>query len=256
MRIYGWNVNGLRAVARKKLLPWDVCEKADVICLQEVKAKTDALEPDLSEPDGWYSVHHAAEKAGYSGVSVFSKDQPDEVLEGMGVAEFDAEGRVLGVRFGTLVIVSAYFPNSRDGGARLPYKLAFCTEMEKLRSARWKKKGWETVLLGDYNIAHQALDLARPKENQKNAGYLPEERAWMTRIIGQGLHDVWRERNPTTTGDYTWWTAWANARARNIGWRIDYACVTAGLVGRVTDIRHHQTIAGAPCHCPVDITLS
>jgi exodeoxyribonuclease-3 len=253
MRIYGWNVNGLRAVARKKLLPWEVCEQAEVICLQEVKARPDALESGLAEPDGWYTVHHAAQKAGYSGVSILSKDQPDEVIEGMGAEEFDSEGRVLAVRFGTLVIASAYFPNSRDGGARLPYKLAFCAEMEKLL-ARWRKRGWEVALLGDYNIAHQPIDLARPKENQKNAGFLPEERAWMTRLLGLGVHDVWRERNPTLAGEYTWWTAWANARAKNVGWRIDYACVTAGLVGRVQDIRHHQAIMGSD-HCPVDITL-
>jgi exodeoxyribonuclease-3 len=253
MLIYSWNVNGLRAVARKKLLPWEVLPDAEVICLQEVKARQDALEHELAEPAGWHTSHHDAEKAGYSGVAVLSKAKPDEVITGLGVEEFDKEGRLVAARFGTLVVVSCYFPNSREGGARIAYKLAFCAELERLL-ARWQARGWEVVLTGDYNIAHQPIDLARPKENEKNAGYLPQERAWISRYLGLGYRDVFRERNPELAGAYTWWTAWANARARNIGWRIDYATVSAGLAARVTISRHHPEILGSD-HCPVALGL-
>src|SRR3954470_3666410 len=126
MRCFSWNVNGIRSVARKNLLPWNVCPDADVICLQETKAMSTHLEPELSDPPGWHTFWHSAAKPGYSGVAMICRDKPDEVVAGMGLADFDGEGRVLAVRFGTLVVISAYFPNSRDGGARLGYKLAFC----------------------------------------------------------------------------------------------------------------------------------
>jgi exodeoxyribonuclease-3 len=254
MLCYSWNVNGIRAVARKKLLPWDVLAKADVICLQETKAQQEALEPALGEPDGWHSHWHSAKKPGYSSVAILSKDQPDEVLVGIGDDQYDDEGRVLAVRFGKLVVISAYFPNSRDGGARLGYKLGFCALMEKYLK-RWRDKGCELVLQGDYNIAHGPIDIARPKENEKNAGYLPEERAWMTRYLGMGYRDVFRERNPELAGAYTWWTPWAGARQRNIGWRIDYSTVTPGLVDRVKEIRHCPEILGSD-HCPVAVELT
>ncbi len=254
MLIASWNVNGLRAVARKNLLPWTVLPKAEVFCLQEVKAQHGALESALAEPEGWHTAWHDAEKPGYSGVAVLSRMKPDEVISGLGVEEIDREGRVVAVRFGTLVVASAYFPNSRDGGSRLEYKLAFCAELERLL-ARWKAKGWEVVLCGDYNIAHQPIDLARPKENEKNAGFLPQERAWLTRYLALGYRDVFRERNPGLTGAYTWWTNWANAREKNVGWRIDYATISPGLEPRLRAIRHHPEIMGSD-HCPVDITLS
>jgi exodeoxyribonuclease-3 len=172
----------------------------------------------------------------------------------MGDARFDDEGRVLAVRFGTLVAISAYFPNSREGGARLDYKLAFCAAMETYL-AQWRGQGCGVVLLGDYNIAHQPIDLARPKENEKNAGYLPEERAWMGRYLGLGYRDVFRERHPDLTGAYTWWTNWAKARERNIGWRIDYATISPDLASRVRDAAIHPQILGSD-HCPVSVTLS
>jgi exodeoxyribonuclease-3 len=253
MMIYSWNVNGIRAVARKNLLPWKVLPGADVICLQEVKAQVDALESELGEPAGWHAHWHSAKKPGYSSVAIFSKEQPDEVVAGLGVDAFDDEGRVLAVRFGSLVVISAYFPNSRDGGARIDYKLAFCQELERYL-ARWKAAKREVVLQGDFNIAHNPIDLARPKDNEKNAGYLPQERAWMARFLGLGYRDVFRERNPELVGAYTWWTNWAKARERNIGWRIDYSTISPGLLPRVEAVRHHPEILGSD-HCPVMIGL-
>jgi exodeoxyribonuclease-3 len=183
-----------------------------------------------------------------------SKAKPDEVTVGIGDDQFDNEGRVMAVRFGTLVIVSAYFPNSREKGARLDYKLSFCRQME-LYLAAWRKSGKEVLLMGDYNIAHNPIDLARPKENEKNAGYLPQERDWMTRYLSLGYRDVFRERNPELTGAYSWWTNWGGARERNVGWRIDYGCTTPQLGDRVRDARIHPEIMGSD-HCPVTVTVS
>jgi exodeoxyribonuclease-3 len=254
MRCFSWNVNGLRAVARKGLLPWDVCTGADLIALQETKAQPQQLDAQLAQPPGWHAFWHAAQKPGYSSVAILSRSKPDEIQAGIGDAEIDAEGRVLTARFGTLAVVSAYFPNSQDGGKRIAFKLRFCALMEA-HLAAWRARGCGTLLLGDYNIAHRPIDLARPKENEKNAGYLPGERAWMERYLATlGYRDVFRERHPDTPALYTWWTNWGQARERNVGWRIDYATVSPDLAARVTDARIHPDIDGSD-HCPVSIVL-
>ena len=253
MKCYSWNINGIRSVAKKNLLPWTTLPGAEVICLQETKAQEHQI-PELAKPDGWHSAWHSAEKPGYSSVAILTRDRPDEIIVGLGNPEYDREGRVLAVRFGTLVIVSAYFPNSQELGKRLGYKLGFCARLE-VYLAELRAAGRQVLLLGDYNIAHQPIDLARPKENEKNAGYLPDERAWMARFLGLGHRDVFRERYPTATGAYTWWTNWGGARARNIGWRIDYATVTPDLVDRVADTQIHPQILGSD-HCPVSIDLT
>jgi exodeoxyribonuclease-3 len=253
MQCFTWNVNGIRSVAKKNLLPWNVLPGAEVICLQETKARPEQLPPEILAPDGWNAFWHSADKPGYSSVALLSRAKPDEVVLGIGAQEFDGEGRVIAARFGTLVVVSAYFPNSREAGARLDYKLAFCTRLEGYL-ADWTKRGCEVLLMGDYNIAHRPIDLARPKENEKNAGYLPEERSWFERLLGIGYRDVYRERNPELTGAYSWWTNWANARAKNIGWRIDYGCTTPALAARVADARIHPELMGSD-HCPVSVQL-
>lgn len=254
MRCFSWNVNGIRAVQRKNQLPWEVVDAPDCIALQETKARRDQLDDDLAEPDGWHSYWHSAEKPGYSGVALYCREQPDEIIEGLGEADYDCEGRVLSARFGTLVVISAYFPNSQDGGKRLPYKLGFCAAMERFLAAQ-RKRGRETLLLGDYNIAHRPIDLARPKENEGTAGYLPEERAWMDRYLGLGYRDVFRDRNPGLKDAYSWWAMRTNARARNIGWRIDYGTVSPGLADRVRDASIHPDVQGSD-HCPVLIALA
>ena len=252
MRIWCWNVNGIRAIAGRGQLPWDQCPEAELWCLQETKARPEQLGP-LAQPDGWHAHWHSAEKPGYSSVAILSRAAPDEVIVGLGEPDFDREGRVLSARFGDLVVVSAYFPNSQDGGKRLAYKLAFCAEMERFL-ATLRRRGLKTLLTGDYNIAHRPIDLARPKDNEKSAGYLPEERAWMERYLGLGFRDVFRERHPDEPGLYTWWSNWGGARARNIGWRIDYATVSPDLIDRVAEARIHPGIMGSD-HCPVSITL-
>jgi exodeoxyribonuclease-3 len=253
MRCFSWNVNGIRSVARKQLLPWEVCVGADLICLQETKAQEHQLEPELASPAGWHASWHSAEKAGYSSVAILSRDKPDEVVAGLGDPQFDVEGRVLSARFGSLWVISAYFPNSQEEGRRLPYKLAFCAAMEAF-TGRLRAGGREVLLMGDYNIAHLPIDLARPKANERNAGYLPDERAWFGRWLGLGWRDVYRERNPELAGAYTWWTAWGGARAKNVGWRIDYGTVSPGLANRVQDAAIHPTIMGSD-HCPVSVVV-
>lgn len=252
MKCYSWNVNGIRSVAKKDLLPWKVLPGAEVICLQETKAQPQQI-PELTNPDGWHGAWHSAEKPGYSSVAILSRDQPDEIIAGLGDPEYDREGRVLAVRFGSLVIISAYFPNSQELGKRITYKLGFCAALEAYL-AGFRKAGRHVLLMGDYNIAHQPIDLARPKDNEKNAGYLPAEREWIARHLTLGYRDVFRECNPELAGAYTWWTNWGGARARNVGWRIDYSTVTPDLVSRVTEVAHHPHILGSD-HCPISIDL-
>ena len=252
MRLVTWNVNGIRACTKKGMIPWEAVPDSDIVGLQEVRANLDQIGP-LAEPDGWHASWFAAEKPGYSGVAIVSRAKPDEVVEGMDERDFDREGRVLSARFSDLLVVSAYFPNSQELGARIAYKLGFCAALER-HLAAWRARGCETVLLGDYNIAHQPIDLARPDDNEQNPGYLPQERAWFSRYLSLGYRDVFRERNPGLTGAYSWWTMRGGARARNVGWRIDYATVSPALAARVTDARIHPTIMGSD-HCPVSIDL-
>lgn len=253
MLAISWNVNGIRAVTKKGIVPWEVVPKADVVALQEVRARTDQI-GELAEPDGWHAHWHAGEKPGYSGVAIVSRMKPDEVVEGLGEEQFDREGRVITARFGTVAVVSAYFPNSQELGARIAYKLAFCAAIER-HLAHWRGRGCETLLLGDYNIAHEEIDLARPDDNHENPGFLPGERAWFSRYLGLGYRDVFRERNPGKPGQYSWWTMRGGARARNVGWRIDYGTVSPGLAARVADAAIHPAIMGSD-HCPVSIRLA
>ncbi|MFH1810240.1 MAG: exodeoxyribonuclease III [Pseudomonadota bacterium] len=253
MRVITWNVNGVRAVLGKGLKPWSIVPKCDVVCIQETKAQPDQLDADVVTPRNWHGFWHSAQKKGYSGVATFCRAQPDEVVEGLGDRRFDDEGRVLAVRFGELVVVNAYFPNSQDEGRRLDYKLAFCASVEELLRV-WQSKGCEVLLVGDYNIAHQPMDLARPKQNEKNAGYLPEERAWFSHYLSLGYRDVFRERYPEREGAYTWWSYRGGARAKNVGWRLDYGTTTHALADRVADIIIHPDLEGSD-HCPVRIEL-
>ncbi|NRA37981.1 MAG: exodeoxyribonuclease III [Planctomycetes bacterium] len=254
MRCVSWNVNGIRAVSRKELLPWDQMPDVDLFALQETKARTEQVKKDISDPKGWHSNWFSAKKPGYSGVAIYSRTEPDEVYYGMEDDTYDDEGRVIGVTFDDLLVVSAYFPNSQEKGKRIDYKLGFCKKMEEYLDG-WRDAGYKTLLLGDYNIAHQPIDLARPEGNEQNPGYLPAEREWMTHYLGLGYHDVFREENPTLTDAYSWWSYRTKARERNIGWRIDYATVSPELRDAVTGCEIHDHIEGSD-HCPVSIDLA
>lgn len=257
IKLLSWNVNGIRACAGKGMLDWLAREDADMVCLQETKASVEQLPAELQNPlDGrgkpYAPLWASAARRGYSGTAIFTKREPLSVA-GLGIAEFDGEGRTVIADFGDFTLVSAYFPNSQEAGARLDYKLRFCAALlqfcNSLRAA-----GRHVVVAGDYNIAHEPIDLARPEQNEGNAGYLPEERAWMDDFLAAGYIDTFRHQCPDP-GHYTWWTYRVpNARRNNVGWRLDYHCVDAGFLPAVVAADIQDEVLGSD-HCPVSLTL-
>lgn len=257
MKIISWNVNGIRAVEKKGFIDWLVEADADVVCIQETKANPSQLSEELLNPvakDGsvYRSYFNSAKKAGYSGTAIYCKKEPDSV-ENMGIAAFDDEGRVTIAKFGNIAVISAYFPNSQDAGARLDYKLDFCHAMLE-KCNQLVKDGFNIVLNGDYNIAHKPIDLANPKANEKNAGYLPEERAWMDEFTAAGYVDTFRHFCDEPK-KYTWWSYRFHAREKNVGWRIDYQCVNPSFIDSVKSSVILDTVMGSD-HCPILIELA
>ncbi len=252
MRCAAWNVNGLRAVAGKGFVEWLQTTAPDVCCLQETKALPSDLPLALREPKGYRLRLHPGIKKGYSGVGLYVRDEPDEWFEGLGDRRFDDEGRFLAARYGDVIVASAYFPNSQEKGARIEYRLAFGDAVRAFFAAQ-RRQARHVVLGGDYNVAHEEIDLARPKENVGNPGFLPAERTWMSAFLADGHVDVWRARNPSTVG-YSWWSMRTNARARNIGWRLDYFCVDERFWPRVEDAAILPEVTGSD-HCPVTIAF-
>jgi exodeoxyribonuclease-3 len=231
VRIITLNVNGIRAAARKGLFRWLAAQKADVACLQEIKAHDGDLDAIMRAPRGLQGRFSHADKKGYAGVALYSRTAPDEVREGFGVKEFDAEGRYLEARFGKLSVVSLYLPSGSSGPHRQASKFrflaAFLPHLKKLR-----RGGREVILCGDWNIAHNEIDLKNWRANQKNSGFLPEERAWLTQVFDElGYVDVFRRLNQKPD-QYTWWSNRGQAWAKNVGWRIDYHVATPGIAAR------------------------
>jgi exodeoxyribonuclease III len=257
IRVFSWNVNGIRACAGKGLFEWLADESPDLLCLQETKADPAQLAKELLNPsDGrggaYCSYWASAKRRGYSGVAIFSKIEPKSISF-LGVKAFDDEGRALVADFGAYILVSAYFPNSQEAGARLDYKLGFCDAILALCDGLVAQKR-HVVVCGDWNIAHEPIDLANPKANEGNPGYLPEERAWMDKYLGSGYVDTFRRLHPEP-GRYTWWTYRVpGARERNIGWRLDYHCVDEAFLPAVKGAEIHPAVLGSD-HCPVSIDL-
>jgi exodeoxyribonuclease-3 len=258
MKILSWNVNGIRAVEKRGFVQWIGEESPDLLCLNETKAHPGQLSPDLISPKDkkgkpYQSFWASAKKKGYSGVAIYTKVKPLDVYP-FGMPEFDDEGRVLQAEFKNFTLISAYFPNSQDAGARLDYKLAFCEAMLKYCNSL-AKKGRHFVLCGDYNIAHTPIDIARPKENEGNAGYLPEERAWMDSFTGAGHVDTFRHFHPGEAGHYSWWSYRAAARQRNVGWRLDYHCTDKAFLPKVKKSIIRPEVEGSD-HCPVELEIA
>lgn len=253
MLILSWNVNGIRAVAKKGFLDWLQKTSPDILCLQETKCHPDQLDAQLLAPAGYTSYWSAAEKKGYSGVAVYAKQPPVSVSDRLGKKEFDREGRTLILDFGDLILFNIYFPNGSSGNVRVPYKMAFYEHFLKVVE-RHKKKGRKVIICGDVNTAHTEIDLARPKENVQNTGFLPEERAWVSKFISKGFVDTFRVFHKDG-GHYTWWDYFTGARARDVGWRIDYFFVTENLRSRLTSAFILKTVMGSD-HCPVGIELA
>ena len=230
LRIISANLNGIRSAAKKGFLPWAIAQKADFICMQELKAQRDDLEEDILNPTGLKGYFHHAEKKGYSGCGIYTPHQPDDVLYGFGNAEFNAEGRYVEARFKKLSVISVYMPSGSSSEerqeAKFRYLEAFLPHLVKL-----KKSGREIVLCGDVNIAHQEIDLKNWKGNLKNSGFLPEERAWLTNLFDKvGYVDIYRRLEPKTSDEcYTWWSQRGQAYAKNVGWRIDYQIATPAI---------------------------
>jgi len=253
MKLFSWNVNGIRAVARKGFLDWLESESPDVLCVQEIKAKPEQLIQDLRQPAGYYAYWNSAQRKGYSGVTTWSVAEPLSVEAGFGVDEFDVEGRVLMAEYPGFKLFNVYFPNGRRDLERLDYKLRFYTAFLDY-CAVLHDRGERLIICGDFNTAHRAIDLARPKQNQKTSGFLPEEREWLDRYLAHGFVDTFRALHPDEAGRYTWWMYMRNARARNIGWRIDYFMVSEALMPAVTEATILSAVMGSD-HCPIVLEL-
>ncbi|GAB4345289.1 MAG: hypothetical protein Kow0089_22300 [Desulfobulbaceae bacterium] len=248
-KLVSWNVNGLRAALQKGFLDAFHELDADVFALQEIKALPDQLPGEVRSMDGYLSYWYPAGKKGYSGTAVYTRQEPLNVIYGLDDHSFDSEGRALTLEFEDFFLVNAYFPNAQPGLKRLDFKLAFNRAIRAFLDRLADSKS--VVLCGDLNVAHKPIDLANPKSNEKNPGYSPEERAWMDEMTGAGYVDTFRKFN-REPGQYTWWSYRFNARAKNIGWRIDYFLVDPASEERVVGAAIHDDITGSD-HCPVSL---
>ena len=253
MKLISFNVNGIRAIEKKGFFEWLEKESPDVIGLQETKASPEQLTENILKPNGYKSFWSSAEKKGYSGVAIYTKKEPKSVVEGLGVKEFDSEGRTLIADYGDFILFNIYYPNGGQGNKRVPFKMKFYDAFLKKAEAL-RKKGKSLIICGDVNTAHTEIDLARPKENVKNTGFLPEEREWVTKFINCGYVDTFRHF-VKEGGHYTWWDYFTKARERDVGWRIDYFFITPDLFPRLKKAFILKDVMGSD-HCPVGIELS
>lgn len=252
MKIYSWNVNGLRAVAKKGLLEWVNSEEPDVLCLQETKIQDETLQPNLRIIEGYYSYFSFAEKKGYSGVATYTKYEPKSVKYGIGIEKFDAEGRILITEFEEFTLFNIYFPNGQKDEERLSYKLEFYDSLLQY----WKdevENGKKLIICGDYNTAHTPMDIKNAKANEKTSGFLPIERAWMDKLIANGYSDTYRYLNPELI-EYSWWSNMFKSRERNVGWRIDYHFISNNLLPKLKSTKILCEVLGSD-HCPIMVEI-
>ncbi|MEO1627659.1 MAG: exodeoxyribonuclease III [Bacteroidota bacterium] len=251
-RIISYNVNGIRAAAKKGLIEFLEEGQFDVVCIQETKALQEQFDVSLIENLGYQHHWHSAEKKGYSGVATFSKKAPDQVIAGCGMERYDREGRILRTDFGDWTLLNCYFPSGTSGEERQAFKMDFLDDffnwIEELRKERPK-----LIIVGDYNIAHTENDIHDPVRNKKSSGFLPEERAWMSKWFDNGFTDAFRHVHPERT-EYSWWSYRANARANNKGWRIDYQSVSDNMRDHIRDA-HQLPDAKQSDHCPVFLDI-
>lgn len=258
LKLLSWNVNGIRAVERKGSLQ-DLLQKEspDILCLQETKAQPEQLSPQLIQSPGYITYwNHPAETRGYSGVATFTKEKPLEVKYSMGIKEFDAEGRAIITKYPEFILFNVYFPKGDthpERAHRLKYKMDFYEAFLKFVDFL-KDRGEKLIICGDFNTAHKEIDIARPKENEKNSGFLPEERAWMDKLVAHGYVDTFRQFHKEPN-QYTWWDMKTRARERNIGWRLDYFFVTGNLLKSVVQAFIMPDVTGSD-HCPVGVMLT
>jgi len=253
VKIVSWNVNGIRAVAKKGF--YDFCEKEqpDILCLQETKAHPDQLDDAMSSPLGWYAHWSAADRAGYSGTCTFSRVAPQEVRYGIGIPKFDAEGRFVVTRFPEFTLFNCYFPNGGSGPERHQFKQEFLRSFTRYLMAQ-VRAGERVIVAGDYNVAYLDIDVYDPAGLSTESGFLPEERAWMREFLSTSFIDTFRHFHPKDPHRYTWWSYFHNARLGNRGWRIDHICVTRNLEEHLRSAEILEDVEGSD-HCPVRLEL-
>lgn len=252
MKFLSYNVNGIRAALNKGLDEWLSQHDFDVVCFQETKAHEDQVDLASLETLGYKSWWHSAEKKGYSGVAIFSKVEPDHVDTGCGIEKYDSEGRIIRADFGDVTLLNCYFPSGTTGDIRQAVKMEFLDDFFNW-AHELKKERPNLIIAGDYNIAHTEMDIHNPKSNQKTSGFLPEERAWMTKWFDSGFTDSFRFKNPEKE-EYSWWSYRTNARANNKGWRIDYWSVSNEIQDRIVAAGHYNDAVHSD-HCPVFLEL-
>jgi exodeoxyribonuclease-3 len=254
MQIISYNVNGIRAAIKKGLIEWLEAAAVDVLCVQETKASPADIDISIFTSLGYHVAWYPAQKKGYSGVAIFSKKKPDQIVYGNGFEMSDAEGRVVRVDIGDLTIVNAYFPSGTSGDERQAYKYQWLKEFSQYIEAL-KKERPEIVVAGDYNIAHKEIDIHDPKGNKKSSGFLPEERAWMDQFLANGWVDSFRVIHPEATGAYSWWSQrFPTVRLNNKGWRIDYLCTTETLAKKIKNATILPEVKHSD-HCPILVAL-
>ncbi len=258
MKIYSWNVNGIRSALKQGFLDWLKQTDPDVLNLQEIRAEWEQVDPVARyEIAQRYDVcwFPSTAKKGYAGTATLTrKGLPFVHVRGLGLPDVDAEGRIVVSTHADFTLIAGYFPNAGEGLARLPFKQQFATDLSRLIRER-HERGEKLIVVGDLNVAPEEIDLANPSTNRRTAGFTDEERAGFKEYLATGLVDVFRERHPGQKGLYSWWSARGGARSRNIGWRIDIFLVSQPLVARVTDARIHPDVLGSD-HCPVSLDLS
>jgi exodeoxyribonuclease-3 len=251
-RLISWNVNGIRAIHKKGFLDWFKSVSPDILSLQETKAHPDQLVDELKRVDGYEAYFSAAEKKGYSGVVTYTKIKPVSVKPGIGIQEFDSEGRFIITEFEDFTLFNIYFPNGKASPERLQYKMDFYDAFLK-HCKKLLKQNKKIVVCGDVNTAHKEIDLARPKENSKTSGFLIEEREWIDKFLSAGFIDTFRMFNHEPE-NYTWWDMVTRARERNVGWRIDYFYASENLKKNIVSAAIHSTVMGSD-HCPIELEL-
>ncbi|NDV64498.1 exodeoxyribonuclease III [Bacteroides sp. 224] len=252
MKIITYNVNGLRAAASKGLDEWLIAENPDVLCLQETKLQPDQYPAETFESLGYKGYLYSAQKKGYSGVAILTKKEPDHVEYGMGIEEYDNEGRFIRADYGDLSIVSVYHPSGTSGDERQAFKMNWLDAFQKY-VIELRKPRPNLILCGDYNICHEAIDIHDPIRNAKNSGFLPEEREWMTGFLKEGFTDSFRYLYPDEQ-KYTWWSYRFNSRSKNKGWRIDYCMVSESLVPSIKGARILNEAVHSD-HCPMELEI-
>ena len=251
MKLYSWNVNGIRAALKKGFLEWLTTEQPDILGVQEIKAMPEQLPDELLEIPGYHVFWNPAERKGYSGTALFTKTKPISVQNGLGIEKFDREGRTIIAEYPDFVFMNIYYPNGKMNAERLQFKMDFYNAFLEKADAL-KAEGKNLIMTGDFNTAHEAIDLARPKQNETVSGFLPEERAWIDRFLSHGYADTFRHFHPDESGHYTWWSMRTNARANNVGWRIDYFFVNEEFLSRIKRAFILPDVTGSD-HCPLGI---